>query len=194
MFQTLITGIICLMGFGVGIVYVTPGGQAILSLVDFFGGGFIIFVIAIIEVISVRYKNNSISEKNIDNTFIFSWIYGLERLFNDIRFMMDISLGFYWKFCLKFFVPVSLLAIFIYFIVTYEHLTYQGFQYPPAAVYGGWILTAFALAQIPLWFLHSLCTGENRGCISVFKPNSDWGPAKPRDRDSWINQLQTTEL
>ena len=31
------------------------GGQAILSLVDFFGGGFIIFVIAIIEVIAVRY-------------------------------------------------------------------------------------------------------------------------------------------
>ena len=58
LFQTLITGIICLMGFGVGIVYVTPGGQAILSLVDFFGGGFIIFVIAIIEVIAVRYKTN----------------------------------------------------------------------------------------------------------------------------------------
>ena len=63
MFQTLITGIICLMGFGVGIVYVTPGGQAILSLVDFFGGGFIIFVIAIIEVISVRYKTISKMKK-----------------------------------------------------------------------------------------------------------------------------------
>ena len=47
------------MGFGVGIVYVTPGGQSILSLVDFFGGGFIIFVIAIIEVIAVRYKTKN---------------------------------------------------------------------------------------------------------------------------------------
>ena len=51
----MITGIICMMGFGIGIVYVTPGGQAILSLVDFFGGGFIIFLIAIIEVIAVRW-------------------------------------------------------------------------------------------------------------------------------------------
>ena len=50
----MITGIICMMGFGIGLVYVTPGGQAILSLVDFFGGGFIIFLIAIIEVIAVR--------------------------------------------------------------------------------------------------------------------------------------------
>ena len=52
--KTMITGIICLVGFGIGIVYVTPGGQAILSLVDYFGGGFIIFVIAIVEVIAVR--------------------------------------------------------------------------------------------------------------------------------------------
>ena len=51
----MITGIICLVGFGIGIVYVTPGGQAILSLVDYFGGGFIIFVIAIVEVIAVRF-------------------------------------------------------------------------------------------------------------------------------------------
>ena len=53
----MITGIICVIGFCIGIVYVTPGGQAILSLVDYFGGGFIIFVIAIIEVIAVRYKH-----------------------------------------------------------------------------------------------------------------------------------------
>ena len=53
--QTMITGIICLIGFAIGTVYVTPGGQAILELVDYFGGGFIIFVIAIIEVIAVRW-------------------------------------------------------------------------------------------------------------------------------------------
>ena len=50
----MITGIICLIGFCIGSVYVTPGGQAVLSLVDYFGGGFIIFLIAIIEVIGVR--------------------------------------------------------------------------------------------------------------------------------------------
>ena len=53
----MITGIICLIGFAIGTVYVTPGGQAILELVDYFGGGFIIFVIAIIEVVAVRWVN-----------------------------------------------------------------------------------------------------------------------------------------
>ena len=56
--QTGITGIICLIGFAIGTVYVTPGGQAVLELVDYFGGGFIIFVIAIIEVIAVRWVNS----------------------------------------------------------------------------------------------------------------------------------------
>ena len=57
--QTLITAIICLIGFAIGTVYVTPGGQAILELVDYFGGGFIIFVIAIIEVVAVRWVNTT---------------------------------------------------------------------------------------------------------------------------------------
>jgi len=174
--KTMITGVICVIGFSIGVVYVTPGGQAILSLVDFFGGGFIIFVIAIIEVIAV------------------SWIYGLKKLLRDIHFMMGINLGIYWKFCLGFFVPISLIAIFIYFIITYEPLTYQGFAYPEAAIYGGWILTAFAMIQIPIWFCHSLCK-EGK---SVFVPNKEWGPSRPNDKLSWLQHVQeeekTTEL
>ena len=118
----MITGIICLIGFAIGSVYVTPGGQAILALVDYFGGGFIIFLIAIIEVIGVRLVR---FPKVEIYCLSFSWIYGLRRLLSDIKFMMNISLGIYWKFCLGFFVPFSLIAIFIYFVITYEPLTYQ---------------------------------------------------------------------
>ena len=50
---------------------------------------------------------------------MISWVYGLRRLLSDIKFMMNISLGIYWKFCLGFFVPISLIAIFIYFVLTY---------------------------------------------------------------------------
>ena len=128
--------------------------------------------------------------------------------------MMGISLGFYWKFCLGFFVPFALLGIFVFFIVTYEPLTYQvsfiiilsmiinechcilfskGYEYPKAAQYGGWILTAFAVVQIPIWFLHSFFTGDSRNCGAVFSPNKDWGPAKPRDLHDWISYMQGSE-
>ena len=44
----------------VGLVYTTPGGQAVLGLVDYFGGGFIIFVLGtvtkIIELYRIHYR------------------------------------------------------------------------------------------------------------------------------------------
>jgi solute carrier family 6 amino acid transporter-like protein 5/7/9/14 len=56
----IITLVICSTGFLLGLVYVTPGGQHVLDVVDFFGGGFIIFVIAVIETIAISwiYGNN----------------------------------------------------------------------------------------------------------------------------------------
>ena len=52
---TVVSGIIFIPGLGIGLVYVTPGGQASLALVDFFDGGFIIFVLAMVEVLAVRW-------------------------------------------------------------------------------------------------------------------------------------------
>jgi len=57
----IITVICCSVGFLLGLVYVTPGGQFVLDIVDYFGGGFIMFVIALLEIVAV------------------SWIYGNER-------------------------------------------------------------------------------------------------------------------
>lgn len=69
-------------------------------------------------------------------------------------------------------------------------------MYPAAAEYAGWALTGFAVIQIPLWFVHSLCTEEG-GCFSkLFTPNKRWGPARQKDKDNWIlyNQEKTTQL
>ena len=56
----LVTFVICSVGFLIGLVYVTPGGMYVLDVVDFFGGGFIVFVIAVIETVAVCwiYGNN----------------------------------------------------------------------------------------------------------------------------------------
>jgi solute carrier family 6 amino acid transporter-like protein 5/7/9/14 len=43
------------LGFLVGLVYITPGGQYIFTMVDFFGGTFIFYVLTIIEVLSVMW-------------------------------------------------------------------------------------------------------------------------------------------
>ena len=128
--KTFVTGIICLIGFGVGLFYVTPGGQAILGLVDFFGGGFIIFFLAMVEAIGV------------------AWIYGLKKFIGDIKFMLNISIGIYWKFCWGFFTPLALFGIFVYSVATYTPLTYQGQLYPAEYEYAGYALILLAIAQV----------------------------------------------
>lgn len=41
--------------FLVGLIYITPGGQWMLALVDNFGGTLLIFVLGIIEVVGIMY-------------------------------------------------------------------------------------------------------------------------------------------
>ena len=48
--KTLITILVLSAGFLVSSIYVTPGGQQILQLVDFFSAHFVIIALAILEV------------------------------------------------------------------------------------------------------------------------------------------------
>ena len=54
------------VGFLAGLLYVTQGGQWMLTLVDHFGGTFLVFALAIVEIIAIF------------------WIYGLENICNDL--------------------------------------------------------------------------------------------------------------
>ena len=63
-------------------------------------------------------------------------------------------------------------------------------MYPLTAQYAGWILTGFALVQIPLWLVHSLWTEEG-GCLAkLFSPNQAWGPSRHQDKLAWLQQNQ----
>ncbi|MCL4149157.1 UNVERIFIED_CONTAM: hypothetical protein GTU68_053849, partial [Idotea baltica] len=91
-----VTIVVCFAGFLLGLFYVTPQGQFILELVDSYLGEDAIYILAILEVISVQ------------------WIYGYNNFVRDIEFMIGIKTGIYWKFCWLFFVPFSLVGILTY--------------------------------------------------------------------------------
>ena len=48
----------CVVGYGLGLFYVTPGGQIMLEMVDYYGGTILILALASCEIIA------------------FNWIYG----------------------------------------------------------------------------------------------------------------------
>ena len=77
-----------------------------------------------------------------------AWIYGLKKFIQDIKFMLNISIGIYWKFCWGFFTPLALFGIFVYSVATYTPLTYQGQLYPAHYEYAGYALILLAIAQV----------------------------------------------
>lgn len=78
-----LAAVISIIGIAVGSIYVTPGGQFVLALVDYFGASFIIFILAIGELIA------------------FGWIYGVDRLCADCEFMLGFRPNAYWRICWK---------------------------------------------------------------------------------------------
>lgn len=106
---------IAICGVALGSIYVTPGGQYILTLVDHFGASFIALVLAIAELIT------------------FGWIYGVDRLCKDVEFMLGIRPNLYWRLCWKWITPLLMSVILVYNLVTLEPLTYQGYVYPTIA-------------------------------------------------------------
>ncbi|KAK7078485.1 hypothetical protein SK128_001588, partial [Halocaridina rubra] len=162
---------ICISGFFIGLVYVTPGGQWMVDLVDYFGGGFIIFVLVIFEIVGI------------------AWIYGLRNILIDIKFMTDHSLGIYWKFCWFFFIPLSLTAILLYILIDIQLPVFNGNVYPTEAYACGWALAGLALIMVPIFFCHALYVAKGDGLmeklVNVFKPKERWGPAKQTNRTAW---------
>lgn len=127
-----------LIGFLCGLVYMTPGGQFVLNLVDFYGCTFIALVLAIAELLAI------------------GWVYGVKRLCNDIEFMLNVKTSFYWRICWALVAPGLMFLVLVYMLFSYEPLTYKGVLYPQAAYTAGWLIWGLGVAQLPFWAIYTI--------------------------------------
>ncbi|KAI8120401.1 Sodium-dependent nutrient amino acid transporter 1 [Lucilia cuprina] len=145
---------------GVGSIVLFKGGQWILNLVDFYGGTYVIFALAIFEIVGVI------------------WIYGFTKfLFDDVEFMTHRKV---------FHVLAYLLVVFDSryddnYIYIFQPLTYKGYWImPDSANAAGWIIFIIGILQFPLWglwYIKSFC--------SFLKSHRNWGPSNPETRAKW---------
>jgi solute carrier family 6 amino acid transporter-like protein 5/7/9/14 len=87
-----------------------------LTLVDNFGGNFTIYVLATLEVIGI------------------AWVYGLTNICHDIEFMLQIKIGWFWRFTWGIFVPVVLVVILVYSLAISKPLTHNNVAFPDIAI------------------------------------------------------------
>ncbi|XP_012219264.2 sodium-dependent nutrient amino acid transporter 1-like isoform X1 [Linepithema humile] len=174
--QWKIAGVLSILGFSVGVVYCTPGGQYILNLVDYFGGTFIIVFLACFEVIGI------------------SWIYGVDNFLDDIEFMVGRRPFFYWRFCWCYLTPIFLFTILIYFLIDITPLTYNDEYYPTSAYVAGWIILVLGILPFPLGMLILGVRNRDKSCLNTTKPSADWGPKDPQKYKEWKDFKQSKRI
>ncbi|XP_049289146.1 sodium-dependent nutrient amino acid transporter 1-like isoform X2 [Anopheles funestus] len=157
--------IIAICGVLLGSIYVTPGGQYVLKLVDYYGASSIALVLAIAELIAI------------------GWVYGVDRLCKDTEFMLGHRPNLYWRLCWRWITPLLMFVILIYNLVTLEPLMYKQYVYPTIAYDIGWCIFAFGLLQLPIWGAYAVYkqSGKtlNEKIKNSFKPTPAWGPLDP---------------
>lgn len=162
----------CAFGFLVGLVYVTPGGQFILNLVDHYGTSFVVFILATFEIMGAI------------------WVYGLENFLDDVEFMLHQEPSIYWRLCWFIITPFTLITIFLYTVIMMQPLTYGGVEYPTSAHVAGYMLLALGVLQIPLWMSVALIKNRrlptSQMIYKAFAPSADWGPREKSDRQEWL--------
>ncbi|XP_076479592.1 sodium-dependent nutrient amino acid transporter 1 isoform X3 [Bombus vancouverensis nearcticus] len=163
---------VCSMGFAVSTVYVTPGGQFVLTLVDYYGTSFVVFILASFEITAV------------------TWVYGIENFLDDIEFMLDRKASSYWRICWFLLTPLILILIFFYTVATLSPLTYGGRGYPATAHAAGTVILCFSILQIPFWMIVEMLRNRNlpllKNLRKSFLSTSKWGPIETNYRKAWL--------
>lgn len=166
---TIVMGIVC---FLLGLPMVTRGGQYIFEIVDRFGGSTTLTFIGLVEVISLVY------------------IYGYSRFSDDVYFMLNRRLGWYWKVTWTVTSPLVLLVIFIFSMVDQnEPVKYGDYEYPPWAIGIGWTITLFVMLQIPFWAIVAVYRAPGNTLMQKMRhacrPSKHWGPSDASLKEQW---------
>ncbi|XP_050546468.1 sodium- and chloride-dependent GABA transporter ine isoform X2 [Daktulosphaira vitifoliae] len=135
--------VVCLASFLLGLPFVTQGGIYLFEIIDYYISTWSMIYVAFFEVIAV------------------SWMYGSNRLSNDILRISGSKPLIFFTFSWYITTPLILMLVWIFSIIDYEPPTYfNGTQnFPIWAHLVGWSIVLISLACIPVMsvytFLHS---------------------------------------
>lgn len=125
--------------FFVGLACCTQGGFYVFTVLDRYAAGYSILFAVFCEAIAV------------------SWIYGIDRLRDDIREMIGFAPGIYWRTCLKFFAPAFIWVIIVYGLIAYKPLSADDPEkYPWWTDVIGWGMAGSSMIMIPFVAIYKI--------------------------------------
>ncbi|XP_049432387.1 sodium- and chloride-dependent neutral and basic amino acid transporter B(0+)-like [Epinephelus fuscoguttatus] len=154
----------CAIIFFLGLPCVTRAGIYWVTLIDNFTTGWVMLILAAMEIIG------------------FCYIYGGNRLIKDIEMMIGkktMWFWLWWKACWFFIVPCILVVILVWSLIAFVTPAYGNIQYPDWGLALGWCMTAFTLILIPVVALYKLMRAEGslwKRLKSLCSPSEEWRP------------------
>ncbi|XP_029462577.1 sodium- and chloride-dependent neutral and basic amino acid transporter B(0+)-like isoform X2 [Rhinatrema bivittatum] len=155
----------CIVLYLLGLLCVTQAGIYWVNLMDYFCGGWVILISAILEIIGI------------------CWMYGGNRFIEDIEMMLgkkSFMFWLYWRACWFYITPVFLIIILIWSVATMSPVTFDEQEYPTWATVLGWLMLAFCLIWIPILALEKIYKARGNLWQRIVKSCSsapNWGPA-----------------
>ncbi|XP_078683122.1 sodium-dependent proline transporter-like isoform X1 [Branchiostoma floridae x Branchiostoma belcheri] len=153
----------CIVMFFLGLTQCTQAGVYWVTLMDWYAAGFCLIVTAFFMAIGI------------------SWIYGIKRFSSNIKDMIGHEPSLYFKICWMFVSPALMLFIFIFSLVTYTPVEYNGVTYPGWGVTLGLLMAFSSIIAIPLFAILALYNQEGsffERIRAACRPTASWGPSK----------------
>lgn len=164
-----ITALVCSCNFLLGLTMCTRSGVYWLDLMSYYSSGWSLIIFGLVEAI------------------IFPWIYGADRLTDDIQLMVGFRLRRHWSICWKFISPLLLSAILVFNVSDFTPLAFGDYVLPRWSQAVGWLMAVVSVGLIPvfavyqIWTSYSLEPFQGLGFFwrikKLSQPTEDWKPA-----------------
>ncbi|XP_048250521.1 sodium- and chloride-dependent glycine transporter 1-like [Haliotis rufescens] len=158
-----ITAIVCGVGFLLGFSCVTQGGIYVLTLMDWYIGSISVMVLAMSEML------------------VLAWIYGVNRLYDDLTMMIGYRVSPVWKPMWLVVTPLLVFTLLIAGLINFSPVTLGGTGYPAWAQSIGWIIATCPVLPIPFGMAFAIWkeqgTTLKERLINTTKPRKEWRPA-----------------
>ncbi|XP_069132018.1 sodium- and chloride-dependent GABA transporter 3-like [Argopecten irradians] len=148
----------------IGLPFCTQAGPYLYHYIGWYVASMGVFIMATIECI------------------IFMWIYGSQRMDQNIQLMNGVTMPHLVRFAAAFICPVLFQVFLILGIVRYKPPVFGTYHYPSAAQGIGITISLLPVVPLLFWIVLTLYRNRNtgftkRGLGKLFQPSGLWGPS-----------------
>ncbi|XP_069130115.1 LOW QUALITY PROTEIN: uncharacterized protein [Argopecten irradians] len=151
----------CLVLMAIGLLFTSQAGLYLTHLVTTSVCQLVLFLVTLTECI------------------VLTWLYGTQRLSNNVADMTGSVDSPWWKITWQFFTPLAIMTLLVLTIVIDNRLTYKTYLYPDWTTPVEWIFTIILVLPVPLEMITVLMKGSDPFLERIKRVKATpigWGP------------------